>query len=140
MASEEEETEYLEDDSTEAELETELSLRRAQETGETSEKAEKMLLKVHISRVHIYRALPVCWAVKRFFSCQFIFDTTGDHEEQSNFQGTKWSVRKMLKSSKIDKKGYTLTTFINGVSYPVKCLVSGLTIWRWLIISRLLFR
>ena len=56
---EEEETEYLEEDSSEPELETELSEKERKKLEKLQKKAEKDAAKVHISRVHIYRALPV---------------------------------------------------------------------------------
>lgn len=112
---EEEETEYLEDDSSEAELETELSEKERKKLEKLQKKAEKDAAKVHISRVHIYRALPVLLGSGLIFLLSVYFLTPLATMKTIKFSGNQMvSQEELLKSSKIDEKDYTLTTFING--------------------------
>lgn len=112
---EEEETEYLEEDSTEAELETELSEKERKKLEKLQKKAEKDAAKVHISRVHIYRALPVLLGSGLIFLLSVYFLTPLATMKTIKFSGNQMvSQEDLLKSSKIDEKDYTLTTFING--------------------------
>ena len=112
---EEEETEYLEDDSFEPELETELSEKERKKLEKLQKKAEKEAAKVHISRVHIYRALPVLLGSGLIFLLSVYFLTPLATMKTIKFSGNQMvSQEELLKSSKIDEKDYTLTTFING--------------------------
>ena len=112
---EEEETEYLEDDSSKPELETELSEKERKKLEKLQKKAEKEAAKVHISRVHIYRALPVLLGSGLIFLLSVYFLTPLATMKTIEFSGTQMvSQEDLLKSSKIDEKDYTLTTFING--------------------------
>ena len=112
---EEEETEYLDDDSSEAELETELSEKERKKLEKLQKKAEKEAAKVHISRVHIYRALPVLLGSGLIFLLSVYFLTPLATMKTIKFSGNQMvSQEELLKSSKIDEKDYTLTTFING--------------------------
>lgn len=112
---EEEETEYLEEDSTEAELETELSEKERKKLEKLQKKAEKEAAKVHISRIHIYRALPVLLGSGLIFLLSVYFLTPLATMKTIKFSGNQMvSQEDLLKSSKIDEKDYTLTTFING--------------------------
>ena len=112
---EEEETEYLEDDSSKPELETELSEKERKKLEKLQKKAEKEAAKVHISRVHIYRALPVLLGSGLIFLLSVYFLTPLATMKTIEFSGNQMvSQEDLLKSSKIDEKDYTLTTFING--------------------------
>lgn len=112
---EEEETEYLDDDSSEAELETELSEKERKKLEKLQKKAEKEAAKVHISKVHIYRALPVLLGSGLIFLLSVYFLTPLATMKTIEFSGNQMvSQEDLLKSSKIDEKDYTLTTFING--------------------------
>ena len=112
---EEEETEYMEDDSSEAELETELSEKERKKLEKLQKKAEKEAAKVHISRIHIYRALPVLLCSGLIFLLSVYFLTPLATMKTIEFSGNQMvSQEDLLKSSKIDEKDYTLTTFING--------------------------
>ena len=112
---EEEETEYLEDDSSKPELETELSEKERKKLEKLQKKAEKDAAKVHISRVHIYRALPVLLGSGLIFLLSVYFLTPLATMKTIEFSGNQMvSQEDLLKSSKIDEKDYTLTTFING--------------------------
>ena len=112
---EEEETEYLEEDSSEADLETELSEKERKKLEKLQKKAEKDAAKVHISRVHIYRALPVLLGSGLIFLLSVYFLTPLATMKTIEFSGNQMvSQEDLLKSSKIDEKDYTLTTFING--------------------------
>ena len=112
---EEEETEYLEDDSSKPELETELSEKERKKLETLQKKAEKEAAKVHISRVHIYRALPVLLGSGLIFLLSVYFLTPLATMKTIEFSGNQMvSQEDLLKSSKIDEKDYTLTTFING--------------------------
>ncbi len=112
---EEEETEYLEEDSTEAELETELSEKERKKLEKLQKKAEKEAAKVHISRIHIYQALPVLLGSGLIFLLSVYFLTPLATMKTIKFSGNQMvSQEDLLKSSKIDEKDYTLTTFING--------------------------
>ena len=112
---EEEETEYLEDDSFEAELETELSEKERKKLEKLQKKAEKEAAKVHISRIHVYRALPVLLGSGLIFLLSVYFLTPLATMKTIKFSGNQMvSQEDLLKSSKIDEKDYTLTTFING--------------------------
>ena len=111
---EEEETEYLEEDSSEPELETELSEKERKKLEKLQKKAEKEAAKVHISRVHIYRALPVLLGSGLIFLLSVYFLTPLATMKTIKFSGNQMvSQEDLLKSSKIDEKDYTLTTFIN---------------------------
>lgn len=112
---EEEETEYLEDESSESELETELSEKERKKLEKLQKKAEKEAAKVHISRIHIYRALPVLLGSGLIFLLSVYFLTPLATMKTIEFSGNQMvSQEDLLKSSKIDEKDYTLTTFING--------------------------
>ena len=112
---EEEETEYLEDDSSKPELETELSEKERKKLEKLQKKAEKEAAKVHISRVHIYRALPILLGSGLIFLLSVYFLTPLATMKTIKFSGNQMvSQEDLLKSSKIDEKDYTLTTFING--------------------------
>ena len=112
---EEEEIEYLEDDSSKPELETELSEKERKKLEKLQKKAEKEAAKVHISRVHIYRALPVLLGSGLIFLLSVYFLTPLATMKTIKFSGNQMvSQEDLLKSSKIDEKDYTLTTFING--------------------------
>ena len=112
---EEEETEYLEDESSESELETELSEKERKKLEKLQKKAEKEAAKVHISRVHIYRALPILLGSGLIFLLSVYFLTPLATMKTIEFSGNQMvSQEDLLKSSKIDEKDYTLTTFING--------------------------
>ena len=112
---EEEETEYLEDDSSKPELETELSEKERKKLEKLQKKAEKEAAKVHISRIHIYRALPVLLGSGLIFLLSVYFLTPLATMKTIKFSGNQMvSQEELLKSSKIDEKDYTLTTFING--------------------------
>ena len=112
---EEEETEYLEDDSSKPELETELSEKERKKLEKLQKKAEKEADKVHISKVHIYRALPVLLGSGLIFLLSVYFLTPLATMKTIEFSGNQMvSQEDLLKSSKIDEKDYTLTTFING--------------------------
>ena len=112
---EEEETEYLEEDSSEADLETELSEKERKKLEKLQKKAEKDAAKVHISRVHIYRALPVLLGSGLIFLLSVYFLTPLATMKTIEFSANQMvSQEDLLKSSKIDEKDYTLTTFING--------------------------
>ena len=112
---EEEEIEYLEDDSSKPELETELSEKERKKLEKLQKKAEKEAAKVHISRVHIYRALPVLLGSGLIFLLSVYFLTPLATMKTIEFSGNQMvSQEDLLKSSKIDEKDYTLTTFING--------------------------
>ena len=112
---EEEETEYLEDDSSEPGLETELSEKERKKLEKLQKKAEKEAAKVHISKVHIYRALPVLLGSGLIFLLSVYFLTPLATMKTIEFSGNQMvSQEDLLKSSKIDEKDYTLTTFING--------------------------
>ena len=112
---EEEETEYLEDDSSKPELETELSEKERKKLEKLQKKAEKEAAKVHISKVHIYRALPVLLGSGLIFLLSVYFLTPLATMKTIEFSGNQMvSQEDLLKSSKIDEKDYTLTTFING--------------------------
>ena len=112
---EEEETEYLEDDSSEPELETELSEKERKKLEKLQKKAEKEAAKVHISRIHVYRALPVLLGSGLIFLLSVYFLTPLATMKTIEFSGNQMvSQEDLLKSSKIDEKDYTLTTFING--------------------------
>ena len=112
---EEEETEYLEDESSESELETELSEKERKKLEKLQKKAEKEAAKVHISRIHIYRALPVLLGSGLIFIMSVYFLTPLATMKTIKFSGNQMvSQEDLLKSSKIDEKDYTLTTFING--------------------------
>ena len=112
---EEEETEYLEDDSSEAELETELSEKERKKLEKLQKKAEKEAAKIRISRIHIYRALPVLLGSGLIFLLSVYFLTPLATMKTIKFSGNQMvSQEDLLKSSKIDEKDYTLTTFING--------------------------
>lgn len=112
---EEEETEYLEDESSKSELETELSEKERKKLEKLQKKAEKEAAKVHISRVHIYRALPVLLGSGLIFLLSVYFLTPLATMKTIEFSGNQMvSQEDLLKSSKIDEKDYTLTTFING--------------------------
>ena len=112
---EEEETEYLEDESSESELETELSEKERKKLEKLQKKAEKEAAKVHISRIHIYRALPVLLGSGLIFLLSVYFLTPLATMKTIKFSGNQMvSQEDLLKSSKIDEKDYTLTTFING--------------------------
>ena len=112
---EEEETEYLKDDSSKPELETELSEKERKKLEKLQKKAEKEAAKVHISRVHIYRALPVLLGSGLIFLLSVYFLTPLATMKTIEFSGNQMvSQEDLLKSSKIDEKDYTLTTFING--------------------------
>ena len=112
---EEEETEYLEDESSESELETELSEKERKKLEKLQKKAEKEAAKVHISRIHIYRALPVLLGSGLTFLLSVYFLTPLATMKTIEFSGNQMvSQEDLLKSSKIDEKDYTLTTFING--------------------------
>ena len=112
---EEEETEYLEDDSSEPELETELGEKERKKLEKLQKKAEKEAAKVHISRIHIYRALPVLLGSGLIFLLSVYFLTPLATMKTIKFSGNQMvSQEDLLKSSKIDEKDYTLTTFING--------------------------
>ena len=111
----EEETEYLEDESSESELETELSEKERKKLEKLQKKAEKEAAKVHISRVHIYRALPILLGSGLIFLLSVYFLTPLATMKTIEFSGNQMvSQEDLLKSSKIDEKDYTLTTFING--------------------------
>ena len=115
LSYEEEETEYLEDDSSKPELETELSEKERKKLEKLQKKAEKEAAKVHISRVHIYRALPVLLGSGLIFLLSVYFLTPLATMKTIEFSGNQMvSQEDLLKSSKIDEKDYTLTTFING--------------------------
>ncbi|MCY7024760.1 MULTISPECIES: cell division protein FtsQ/DivIB [Streptococcus] len=108
-----EETE--EDDSSEAELETELSEKERNKLEKLQKKAEKEAAKVRISRIHIYRALPVLLGSGLIFLLSVYFLTPLATMKTIKFSGNQMvSQEDLLKSSKIDEKDYTLTTFING--------------------------
>ena len=78
-------------------------------------KAEKEAAKVHISKVHIYRALPVLLGSGLIFIISVYFLTPLATMKTIEFSGNQMvSQEDLLKSSKIDEKDYTLTTFING--------------------------
>ena len=112
---EEEETEYLEDESSESELETELSEKERKKLQKLQKKSEKEAAKVHISRIHIYRALPVLLGSGLIFIMSVYFLTPLATMKTIKFSGNQMvSQEDLLKSSKIDEKDYTLTTFING--------------------------
>ena len=112
---EEEETEYLKDDSSEPELETGLSEKERKKQEKLQKKAEKEAAKVHISKVHIYRALPVLLGSGLIFIISVYFLTPLATMKTIEFSGNQMvSQEDLLKSSKIDEKDYTLTTFING--------------------------
>ena len=112
---EEEETEYLEDDSSEAELETELSEKERKKLEKLQKKAEKEASKIRIPRIHIYRALPVLLGSGLIFLLSVYFLTPLATMKTIEFSGNQMvSQEDLLKSSKIDEKDYTLTTFING--------------------------
>lgn len=112
---EEEETEYLEEDSPEPKLETELSEKERKKLEKLQKKAEKDAAKVHIARVHIYRALPVLLGSGLIFLLSVYFLTPLATMKTIKFSGNQMvSQEDLLKSSKIDEKDYTLTTFING--------------------------
>ena len=112
---EEEETEYLKDDSSEPELETGLSEKERKKQEKLQKKAEKEAAKVHISRIHIYRALPVLLGSGLIFLLSVYFLTPLATMKTIKFSGNQMvSQEDLLKSSKIDEKDYTLTTFING--------------------------
>lgn len=111
----EEETEYLEDESSKSELETELSEKERKKLEKLRKKAEKEAAKVHISKVHIYRALPVLLGSGLIFLLSVYFLTPLATMKTIKFSGNQMvSQEDLLKSSKIDEKDYTLTTFING--------------------------
>ena len=112
---EEEKTEYLEDDSSEPELETELSEKERKKLEKLQKKAEKEAARVHISRIHVYRALPVLLGSGLIFLLSVYFLTPLATMKTIEFSGNQMvSQEDLLKSSKIDEKDYTLTTFING--------------------------
>ena len=105
----------MEEDSTEAELETELSEKERKKLEKLQKKAEKEAAKVHISRIHIYRALPVLLGSGLIFLLSVYFLTPLATMKTIKFSGNQMvSQEDLLKSSKIDEKDYTLTTFING--------------------------
>ena len=105
----------MEDDSSGSELETELSEKERKKLEKLQKKAEKEAAKVHISRVHIYRALPVLLGSGLIFIMSVYFLTPLATMKTIEFSGNQMvSQEDLLKSSKIDEKDYTLTTFING--------------------------
>ena len=105
----------MEDDSSEPGLETELSEKERKKLEKLQKKAEKEAAKVHISRIHIYRALPVLLGSGLIFLLSVYFLTPLATMKTIEFSGNQMvSQEDLLKSSKIDEKDYTLTTFING--------------------------
>ena len=102
---EEEETEYLKDDSSEPELETGLSEKERKKQEKLQKKAEKEAAKVHISKVHIYRALPVLLGSGLIFIISVYFLTPLATMKTIEFSGNQMvSQEDLLKSSKIDEK------------------------------------
>lgn len=89
--------------------------KSAKKLEKLQKKAEKEAAKVHISRIHIYRALPVLLGSGLIFLLSVYFLTPLATMKTIEFSGNQMvSQEDLLKSSKIDEKDYTLTTFING--------------------------
>ena len=98
----------MEDESSESELETELSEKERKKLEKLQKKAEKEAAKVHISRIHIYRALPVLLGSGLIFLLSVYFLTPLATMKTIEFSGNQMvSQEDLLKSSKIDEKDYT---------------------------------